>query len=146
MKVYLLKNIDKVGIAGEIIKVKDGYAKNFLFRQKAAIEVTKKNAAFFEAKAKTVENRKEVIASETSALSETIKDVKIVLKRKTHDDGKLYAAVNPTEIVDALAEQGIKVSKNQVKINKSIKAKGSYKVTIKLTSKLQPELVVQVTS
>ena len=146
MKVYLLKTIEKVGIAGEVIKVKDGYARNFLFPQRAAIEVTKKNEAFYAAKAKQIENRKEIIASETSALSEQVKDLKITLKKKIHDDDRLYAAVNATEIVEALAEKDIKISKNQVKFGKSIKTKGTHKVTIKLTAKLQPELTVQVTA
>ena len=144
MKVYLLKNVEKVGLAGEIIKVKDGFAKNFLFPQKAAKEVTKSNEAFLESKAKTVENRKAVISSETSILSEVVKNAKITLKRKTHDDDRLYAAINPAEIVEALAEQNIKVNKSQVLINKSIKAIGTHKVVIKLTSKLQPELTVQI--
>ena len=144
MKVYLLKNVEKVGLAGEIIKVKDGFAKNFLFPQKAAREVKKSNEAFLESKAKTVENRKAVISSETSILSEVVKNAKITLKRKTHDDDRLYAAINPAEIVEALAEQNIKVNKSQVLINKSIKAIGTHKVVIKLTSKLQPELTVQI--
>jgi large subunit ribosomal protein L9 len=146
MKVYLLKNVEKVGLAGEIIKVKDGFAKNFLFPQKAAKEVTKSNEAFLESRAKTVENRKAVISSETSMLSETVQNTKITLKKKTHDDNRLYAAINPSEIVDALAEQNIKVNKSQVIINKAIKSTGTYKVIIRLSAKLQPELTVQIVS
>jgi large subunit ribosomal protein L9 len=146
MKVYLLKNIPKVGLAGEVINVKDGYAKNFLFPQKAAIEVSGKRAQDLEAKAKKIENRKEVIASETSVLSEMVKNTKITIRRKTHDNDKLYAAVNANDIVEALAEKDIKISKSQVIFDKAIKAKGTYKVIIKLTVKLQPELTVQVTS
>lgn len=146
MKVYLLKNVPKVGLAGEIIKVKDGFAKNFLFPQKAAKEVTKGNAAFLESKAKVVENRKEIISSEKSALSVLVQNTKITLKHKIHDNDKLYAAVNATEIVEALAKKDIKISKSQVKFKKSIKTKGTHKVVIKLTSKLQPELTVQVSA
>lgn len=146
MKVYLLKNVPKVGLAGEVLTVKDGYAKNFLLRQKLAIEVSGKKAQLLEAKAKKIENRKEVIASETSSLSEVVKNAKVTIRRKTHDNDKLYAAINANDIVEALAEKDIKVNKSQVKFGKSIKAKGTYKVTIKLTSKLQPELTVQVTS
>lgn len=146
MKVYLLKNVPKIGLAGEIIKVKDGYAKNFLFRQKLAIEVSGKKAQFLESKAKKIENRKEVISSETSALSEVVKNAKISIRKKVHDNDKLYAAINANDIVEALAKKDIKISKSQVKFGKSIKSKGTYKVKIKLTSKLQPELTVQITS
>ena len=144
MKVYLLKTVPKVGLAGEIIKVKDGFAKNFLFPQGAAKEVTKGNEIFLESRAKKIENRKEIISSETSILSEVIKNTKIVLKHKIHDGDKLYAAINAVEIVEALAKKDIKISKSQVKFQKSIKTKGTHTVVIKLTSKLQPELIVQV--
>lgn len=144
MKVYLLKDITKVGLKGEVIKVKSGYAKNFLFPNKLAVEITKTNETFYATKALQVDKRKEIIESETSMLSEQIANTTIILKKKTHDDGKLYAAINSSDIVDALKDKSITISKSQVKFDKSIKAKGSYKVTIKLSSKLQPQLQVNV--
>lgn len=144
MKVYLLQNIEKVGVAGEIINVSEGYAQNFLFPRKMAMKVTDGNEEFFEKRAKKVEHRKEVIESETSMLSERIKDLVITLKKKIHDDNRLYAAVNPIDIVDALALQQIKISKSQVVFDKSIKVVGSHKITIKLSSKLQPQMTVKV--
>ena len=144
MKVYLLQSIEKVGIAGEILNVSEGYAQNFLFPRKLALKVTDGNKEFFEKKAKTVEHRKEVIETETSMLSERIKDLVITLKKKIHDDNRLYASINPTDIVEALAAQQIKISKSQVIFDKSIKAVGSHQVTIKLSSKLQPQITVKV--
>ncbi len=144
MKVYLLHSVEKVGIAGEILNVSEGYAQNFLFPKKLAVKVTDGNQTFFEKKAKTVENRKAVIESETSLLSERIKDVVITLKKKTHDDDRLYASVNPADIVDALAAQQIKVSKSQIIFDKAIKMVGTHLVTIKLSSKLQPQMTVKV--
>lgn len=145
MNVYLLKDIEKVGLAGEIVKVSEGYAMNFIFPRKFGVEVTKGNEAFYKNKMKTVEHRKEVIESKTSMLAERIKALRISLKRKSHDDGKLYGAINSQEIVDALAEKGVSISKNQVDFGKSIKEKGEHKVTIKLSSKLQPQVTVVVT-
>lgn len=144
MKVYLLKNVDKVGIAGEIITVSEGFAQNFLFPRKLAAVVTEANAAFYEKRAKTVDQRKAIIETETSALSEKIKDITVTLKKKLHDDKRLYAAVNPVDIVEALAENGVKISKSQVLFEKTIKAAGTYPVTIKLSSKLQPQITVKV--
>ncbi len=144
MKVYLLQSIEKVGIAGEILNVSEGYAQNFLLPKKLAVKVTDGNEKFFEKKAKTVENRKAVIESETSLLSERIKDIVITLKKKTHDDDRLYASVNPSDIVDALAAQQIKISKSQVIFDKAIKVAGNHLVTIKLSSKLQPQITVKV--
>lgn len=144
MKVFLLKNVEKVGIAGEIINVSEGYAQNFLFPRKLAMKVTDGNMAFFEKRAKTVEQRKEVIETETSMLSERIKDLVITLKKKIHDDNRLYAAINPSDIVEALATENVKISKSQVLFDKSIKSVGNHVVTIKLSSKLQPQLTVKV--
>ena len=144
MKVYLLKDVENVGIGGEIIKVKEGFALNFLLPRKLAVMITPKNEKFYSQKARTVEGRKEVISSKTSLLAEKIKSFNLTLKRKMHDDGKLYASVNPAEIVDLLSQEGISVSRSQIKIDKSIKEKGSFSVTIKLTSKLQPALQLKV--
>ena len=144
MKVYLLKDVDKIGIKGEILKVKDGFAANFLIPNKFAVAVTKKNEPFYAARATTVDQRKEVMESKSSILAEKIKSVKITIARKLHDDGKLYGAINQSEVVDALASKGISVSKSQVLFDKSVKAKGSYDVTIKLSSKLQPKIKLEI--
>lgn len=144
MKIYLLKNIERVGMAGEIIKVSDGYATNFIIPKKLGIEVHAGNEDSFKQKAKSIERRTEVIASNTSMLAEKIKSTTITLKRKLHDDGKLYGAVSAHEIVDLLADKGVSVAKNQVDISKSIKEKGVYQVTIKLSSRLQPQITLKV--
>ena len=144
MEVYLRKNIAKIGLEGEIIKVGDGFARNFLIPQGFAIEVTEHNKAQFLSKIRKVENRKEIIASETSMFAEKLNTISIILKKKMHDDGKLYGSVSPSEIVSALAEKGISVSKNQVILEKSIKEKGSYKVAIKLTARLQSLITLTI--
>lgn len=144
MKVYLTKDIQGVGIAGEIIKVKEGYAENFLLPRKMAVKITAHNEAFYQQRAKTVEHKKEVVASKTSMLAEKIKDMKFTLKRKMHDDGKLYASVSPTEVADLLCQEGISVSKSQIKIEKTIKEKGVFDLTVKLTSKLMPKIRLEV--
>jgi large subunit ribosomal protein L9 len=146
MKIYLLKDIEGVGIAGEIVKVKEGYADNFLLPRKMGIKVTTKNAPFYEERAKHIEHRKDVISSKTSMLAEKIKTMKLTIKRKMHDDGKLYASVNPAEVADLLAKAGVNVSKSQVKIDKAIKEKGNFDVTIKLTSQLQTKVQLKVIS
>ncbi len=146
MKIYLLKDVEGVGIAGEIVKVKEGYADNFLLPRKMGIKITTKNAPFYESRAKHVEHRKEVVASKTSMLAEKIKTMKLTVKRKMHDDGKLYASINPAEVADLLAQEGVSVNKSQVKIDKTIKEKGTFDVTIKLTSKLHPKVQLKVVS
>ena len=146
VKVYLKKDIERVGLAGEIVSVSEGFARNFLFPKQYAVAVTRDNENFFAKRAKTIEHRKEVLESKTSMLAEKIKLAKLTIKRKMHDDGKLYGAISPAEVVDALGQAGITISKSMVKFDKSIKEKGSHKVTIKLSSKLQPVATVTVVS
>jgi len=144
MEVYLRKDIEKVGLAGEIIKVGDGFARNFLIPQGLAVEITSQNKGQYLAKIRKVENRKEVIASQTSMFSEKLNFTSITIKRKMHDDGQLYGAINASEIVDALASQGISITKNQVEFDKPIKSKGSYKVIIKLSTRLKPAITITI--
>lgn len=144
MKVFLKADVERVGIAGEIIKVSDGYAKNFLFPKKLAIEVTPENEASFLDKIKVVEKRKEVIETATSMLAEKIKQLKITIKKKIHDNDKLYGAISAQEIVDALQEEGIKVAKSQVIMPKKIMERGNHEVIIKLSSRLQPSFSLKV--
>lgn len=144
MKVFLLKDIEKVGCAGEMIKVQDGYAINFLFPRKLAIEITPLNEKSFIHRVKVIEKRQEVVASKTSMLAEKIKALTVVIKRKMHDNDKLYGAITEAEIVDGLKEHAVSISKSQVVFDKSIKTKGSYTVTIKLSSQLKPQVTVKV--
>ena len=146
MRVFLLKDIEKVGIAGEIVKVKPGFASNFLIPKKLGIIITLANEGFYKAKVKGVEHRKDVISSKTSMLAEKIKVLTLTLKRKTHDDGRLYGAVSGVEVSDLLAKEGFSVAKNQIEFGKSIKSTGNYKVTIRLSSKLKPQLTFKVIS
>jgi len=144
MEVYLRKDIEKIGLAGEIIKVGDGFARNFLIPQGFAVEITSHNKDQYASKIRKVENRKEVIASQTSMLAEKLNSLEIVLKRKMHDNGQLYGSINALEIVTAIATKGINISKSQVEFDKSIKSKGSFKVYIKLTTKLKSHITVTV--
>jgi len=144
MKVFLLKDVEKIGLAGEIIKVKDGFATNYLVPRKLAVILTAENEKHYTGRVKNVEHRKEVISTKTSMLAEKIGSFQLKLKCKTHDDGKLYGSVSPADIVDLLGEKGISISKNQVEFGKSIKSTGTYKVTIKLSSKLKPVLTLKV--
>lgn len=150
MKVFLLQDVERVGAAGEIIKVSDGYAINFLLPRELAVEVTPANEKGFLKRQKTIEKREEVIESKTSLLAEKVKSLKVVIKTKAHDfdkastSAKLYGAVGANEVVEALAEQGVVVAKNQIMFEKAIKTTGSHPVIIKLSNKLQPKFMLKV--
>ncbi len=144
MEVYLRKDVEKIGLAGEIIKVGDGFARNYLIPKGLAVEITDHNKSQYLSKIRTVENRKEVIATQTSMFAEKLNTVSLTLKRKMHDSGQLYGAINALEVVDALAEKGISITKSQVEFENSIKSKGTYKVVIKLTTRLKPTITLNI--
>jgi len=144
MKVYMLKDVEKVGMAGSVIKVSDGYAANFLIPRKLARKVEVSETAFFKnrtAKAKVVT---EVLNSKVAMLAERIKNLHLVVKERIHDDGKLYGSVGADEIVELLKEKDISINRKQVEFKKAVRAVGEHKVTIRLTSKFTPELTLKV--
>src|SRR5688572_13128382 len=121
MEVYLYKDVEKIGLAGEIIKVGDGFARNFLIPQGLAVEITSHNKNQYLSKIRKVANRKEAIVSQTSMLAEKLNMVEVTIKKKMHDNGQLYGSVNALEIVEALANQGISITKSQIEFDKPIK-------------------------
>lgn len=146
MKVYMLKDVENVGMSGQIVTVSDGYGQNFLLPRKLAVRVTEENLAFFQTKQKKEKVAAEVIASKAGMLAERIKELHLTIKEKTHDDGKLYGSVGADEIVELLKEKEISITKKQVEFPKTIKEVGDHKVTIKLSSKLKPQLTLKVVS
>jgi large subunit ribosomal protein L9 len=144
MKLFLLKDVEKIGLAGELITASDGFARNYLLPRKLAEEVTPEKEASYKSKVVVIENRKSVIASKTSMLAEKIAQLTLVLKKKMHDDSRLYGAVSATEIADLLKSQGVAVTKSQIIFDKKITAKGNFPITVKLSSSLQPKCIIKV--
>lgn len=144
IRVFLKKDVERLGFAGEIVKVSEGYATNFLIPKKLGVVVTPANESGFKKKLKDVENRKEAIQTKTSMLAEKIKGLKLKITTKVHDDNKLYGSINPSEIVDLLAKEGVSVTKSQIKFDKSIKTTGWFDITVKLSNNLQPNLKLKV--
>ena len=134
MKVFLLKDIENVGMAGQIVNVTDGFAANFLFPKKLAQKVMPGAEQFFAQKVKKAEVDAQVLSSKIAMLAERLKTTSIIIKKRIHDDGKLYGSVSADEIVDALKQKNFPVNKKQVVMDKAIRTIGDHKVTIKLSS------------
>ena len=146
MKVYMLKDVENVGMAGQLVTVSDGYAANFLFPRKMAVKVTDDTLAFYQAKQKKEQVAVAVLTTKVAMTAERIKNMVVTVKEKTHDNGKLYGAVGADEIVELLKDKEVLINKKQVEFEKAIKETGEHKVTIRLTSKLKPQLTVKVVS
>jgi large subunit ribosomal protein L9 len=144
MKIFLLKNVPNIGKAGNVYNVTDGFARNFLIPRKLGIEVTAQNESNLSNLIKVAQEKKETTVVKTSQLAERIKALELVLKRRMHDDGKLYGSLSASEIVDLLADQGVSISKSQVILDKSIKSKGTYTITIQLSQQLNPTVKLKI--
>lgn len=144
MQVYMLQDVEKIGMAGQVVKVSDGYAMNYLLPKKLAVKVTDGSAKFYEGRVKKQKVEAQVLSSKAAMMAERIKSLHVTVKERVHDDGKLYGAVGADEVVQLLKDKGFNITKKQVEFEKSIRAVGEHKVTIKLSSKLKPQLTLKV--
>ncbi len=144
MKVFLRRDVENVGMQGDIVNVSDGFANNYLLPRRFAIRVDAHNEAAFKRRLSYVQEREKAVASKAAMTAERIASLQVTLKRKTHDESKLYGSVTQQEIAQALQDRGISVAKNQVRIEKTIKTTGTHTVTIKLSRDLQPQLQITV--
>ena len=144
MNVYMLKDVEKVGMAGQIVKVADGYAANYLFPRKLAVEATENNMEQLKARVVKETINAQVLSSKIAMLAERLKSVVLTIKSRVHDDGKLYGAVSADDIVDLLKAQDVVVNRKQIEFDKTIKTVGEHKATIRLSAKLKPQVTVKV--
>lgn len=144
MKVYMLKDVENVGMAGQVIKVSDGYATNFLIPRKLAKKVGEKESAFFEKRVVKARLDGETLTSKIAMTAERIKNMHLVVKERVHDDGKLYGSVSADEIVELLKKKDVAVNRKQIEFKKAVRSVGEHKVMVKLSSKFKPELTLKV--
>jgi large subunit ribosomal protein L9 len=144
MKVFMLKDVEKVGMAGQVVKVSDGYATNFLIPRKLAKKVGANEKVFFEKRSVRSKLDVQALNSKIAMLAERIKNMHLVVKERVHDDGKLYGSVGADEVVELLKKKDININRKQVEFKKAVRSVGEHKVKVKLSSKFKPELVLKV--
>jgi len=144
MQVYLLKDVENVGIQGSIVKVSDGFADNFLVPRKLAVKINESNQAFYAEKKVKEQVAAEVLNSKVAMLAERIKTIHVSIKVRAHADGKLYGSVGADEIVELLKAKEVQINRKQVEFDKAVRKTGEHKVTIKLSSKLKPQITLKV--
>ncbi len=141
MQVVLLERVEKLGQIGDVVKVKDGFARNYLLPKKKALRATKSNLAFFETQRVQLEARNLELKKEAEAVGAKLKGKTFTLLRQAGDRGQLYGSVSPRDIADAITAGGFSVARTQVPIDRAIKAIGLHEVAIVL----HPEVRVPVT-
>lgn len=145
MKVILLKDHKQLGKAGELVEAKDGFARNFLFPRKVAIEATPENLEEWK-KQKAIEAKEEEAnKKEAQELKKKIEKSKVEIKAKGGEGGRLFGAVTSKDIAEAANKQlGIKLDKKKIELSDNIKTSGMTKVNIKLYPEITASLKVSV--
>jgi large subunit ribosomal protein L9 len=145
MQVILLDKVINLGTLGEIVKVKDGYARNFLIPTGRARRATASNKAEFEAKRVELEKAAAVKLAEMQAQGEKLAGTTVKLTQKAGVDGRLFGSVTNGDIAEELSKQGYKVAKSQVRMpNGPIKVVGDSNVSVALHTDVVVEITVTV--
>ncbi|MGA7808621.1 50S ribosomal protein L9 [Bradyrhizobium sp.] len=144
MEVILLERVAKLGQMGEVVKVKDGFARNFLLKRKKALRATAENRAKYDGMKAELEANNLQSKSEASKVAEKIDGVDIVIIRQASESGQLFGSVSVRDIVTGLASEGVTVSRPQVWLDAPIKTIGQQKVTIAVHPEVEAIITVTV--
>jgi len=144
MQVVLLERVEKLGQIGDVVKVKDGFARNFLLPKKKALRATKANLVYFETQRAQLETRNLEHRKEAEQIGEKLKGKSFVLLRQAGDRGQLYGSVSPRDIADVVTAGGFTIARTQVPIDKAIKTLGLHPIFVVLHPEVRVSVIVNV--
>jgi large subunit ribosomal protein L9 len=145
MEVILMEDVKSLGKKGDIVKVNDGYARNFLLPKKLGLEATKQNLYELKLQKDAEERRQQEILAEAKELAKKLEQATVKVKIKAGEGGKTFGSISTKEIAQALNEQaGLELDKKKIQLSEPIKNVGSYTVGVKLHPKVSVELKVVV--
>lgn len=137
MKIILTRDIENLGGAGDIVRVKDGYARNYLIPKGLALPADEKNIKELEFNRRRIQKHIEGEYGKARELAEKIAAIDITIAKKVGEEGKLFGSVTTREIADALKEKGFEIEHRQVLLDAPIKKSGVYEVELKLFRELK---------
>ena len=140
MEVILLERVEKLGGIGDVVTVKNGFARNYLLPNKKALRANEANKKVFEANRSQIEADNAARRGDAEKASKGIDGKTITLIRQASNTGQLYGSVSARDLAELLAEDGAKLAKNQIVLDKPIKAIGLYQVKVQL----HPEVAVTI--
>ncbi|HWI54773.1 MAG TPA: 50S ribosomal protein L9 [Desulfobacteria bacterium] len=145
MKVILLQDVKKIGSKGEIINVAEGYARNFLFPRKLAVEATDGHLKDLEQKKASEARKKTQILEDARALGARLENLEVKIATKVGDGGRLFGSITSKDIADAIKLQHkIDLDKKKIIMEIPVKSLGTYNVAVKLHPDVQAKINVQV--
>ena len=144
MKVILREDVEKLGKAGEVVKVADGYGRNYLIPRKLAVLADPRNMKALDHDRRVIETRAKKARKSAEAVAERIAALSLTLPAKAGEEGKLFGAVTARDIADALAAAGVEIDRKAVLLAEPIKQLGDYKVKVRVAASVVPEVPVRV--
>ena len=144
MKIILREDVEKLGKAGEVVKVKDGYGRNYLIPRQLAVLANVRNMKSLDHDRRTIETRAKKTRKTAEATAATLSAVSLVLPAKAGEEGKLFGAVTSRDIAEALGKAGVIVDRKAIQLADPIKQVGDYKVKIRVAADVLPEISVSV--
>jgi large subunit ribosomal protein L9 len=144
MKVLLKQDVAKIGKKGELLEVKEGYARNFLIPNGLAVEASGGALKQLEEEKKAQDRRKLKEKEEAQALAEKIGNVSLVLRHKAGDEGRLFGSITSSEIAEGLKQKGFEVDKKKIVLDDPIRLVGDYTVKLKMHPEVSATINVQV--
>jgi len=144
MEVILLERVARLGQMGDVVRVKDGFARNFLLPRGKALRATAENRTRFEAMKSELEARSLTLKSEAAQVAEKIDGKSFTVLRQASEAGQLFGSVSPRDLVGLLGDAGFRVNRHQIALNMPIKTIGRHKVPIVLHPEVETSITVIV--
>jgi large subunit ribosomal protein L9 len=144
MEVILRDDIDKLGNRGDVIKVADGYARNFLIPKKLAVAASESNKKIVEQERQAHLRKDAKLQTEAQDLGRMLAGVNITITQRAGEEGQLFGSVTSTDIANALERQGYTIDRRKVQLDAPIKHTGEFKVPVRLHSQVTVEIPVNV--
>jgi large subunit ribosomal protein L9 len=144
MEVILLERIGKLGQMGEVVRVKDGYARNFLLPQGKALRATKDNRGKFEGMKQQLEARNLELKKEADVVAAKLNGQSFIVQRQASESGGLYGSVSGRDIATLLTDGGFTVERNQIVLNAPIKTVGLHNIPVALHPEVEVSITVNV--
>jgi large subunit ribosomal protein L9 len=144
MQVILLERIGRLGQMGDVVTVKDGFARNFLLPQGKALRATEANRKRFERERAQLEARDLELKSEAQAVSVKLDGQSFIVIRQAGDSGQLYGSVSTRDIAEAISQGGFSIERKQVMLDRPIKTLGLHELRISLHGEVEPRVVINV--
>ncbi|MDR3554613.1 MAG: 50S ribosomal protein L9 [Syntrophobacteraceae bacterium] len=144
MKIILTEAVDSIGQIGDLVNVAPGYARNFLFPKKLAMEATGKNVRELEHKKKQLAQKREIHRQEMLTFAEKLNGVTVSMRRKVSEDDKLYGSVNSSDVGKALEDLGYRIERKNILLEQPIKQIGEYRVVVRIGGEVSSTISVVI--